>query len=84
MPISLRLERDLEERINRTAHLLRISKTEVIKKSLQKFLSEINMEGKASFYDFYMQLEGEVPGSGHGSLSVDHQKEVLLRIKDRS
>lgn len=84
MPISLRLERDLEERVNRTAHLLRISKTEVIKKSLQKFLSEINMEDKASFYDFYKQLEGEVPGSGHGSLSVDHRKEVLLRLKDRA
>ncbi|OIO42806.1 MAG: hypothetical protein CO148_00875 [Nitrospirae bacterium CG_4_9_14_3_um_filter_41_27] len=84
MPISLRLEKELEERVNRTAHLLRISKTEVIKKSLQKFLSELNMEGKTSFYDFYMKLEGEVPGSGHGLLSVDHRKEVLQKIRGRS
>lgn len=84
MPISLRLERDIEERINQTAHFLRISKTEVIKRSLQKFLSELNMEGKASFYDFYMKLECEVPGSGHGLLSVDHRKEVLQRIRGRS
>lgn len=80
MPISLRLEKDLEEQVKRMAHLLHISKTAVIKKSLQKFLSELNMEGKASFYDFYMQLEGMVPGSGHGSLSIDHRKEVLQRI----
>jgi hypothetical protein len=83
MPISLRLERDIEERVNQTAHLLRISKTEVIKRSLQKFLSELNMQGKASFYDLYMKLEGEVPGSGHGFLSVEHRKEVLQRIRGR-
>ena len=83
MPISLRLEKDLEERINRTAHLLHISKTEVIKKSLQKFLLELDFEGKASFYDFYKQFEGKVPGSGHGSLSVEHRKEVFRRIRDR-
>ena len=83
MQISLRLEKDLEEQVKRMAHLLRISKAAVIKKSLQKFLSELNMEGKTSFYNFYMQLESRVPGSGHGSLSIDHRKEVLQRIRGK-
>ena len=40
MPMSLRLNNELEEKINRIAKRLNINKTEVIRRSLKKYLSE--------------------------------------------
>ncbi len=80
MPISLRLGKGLEERINQATTMLHTTKTEVIKRAVQKYLSELNKEAP-SVYSLYQSMEKRIPGSGHGTLSIDHRTEVLKRIK---
>ena len=41
MPISVRLAPQLEERLSRASRRLRVNKTEVIKRSLESYLAEI-------------------------------------------
>ena len=82
MPISLRLEKGIEERIVQATKMLHTTKTEVIKRAVQKYLSELSMEAPP-VYSIYQSLEKRIPGSGHGTLSIDHRKEVLKRIKGK-
>lgn len=82
MPISLRLEKGIEERIVQATKMLYTTKTEVIKRAVQKYLSELSLEAP-SVYSIYQSLEKRIPGSGHGTLSIDHRKEVLKRIKGK-
>lgn len=81
MPMSLRLDNELEEEINRIAKRLNINKSEVIKRSLKKYLSEASKLKLGSSYSIYHRFEDKIPGSGHGSLSIEHRKEVLKKIK---
>ena len=80
MPISLRLGKGLEEKINQATEVLHTTKTEVIKRAVQKYLSELYREA-TPIYSLYQSMEKKIPGSGHGTLSIDHRKEVLKRIK---
>lgn len=41
MPISIRLGQQLEERLVKASHKLRVNKTEVIKRSLEAYLAQI-------------------------------------------
>ncbi|MFQ5674864.1 MAG: hypothetical protein ACE5G1_03120 [bacterium] len=82
MPMSLRLERELEKKIIQAAKRLNVNKTEIIRRSLKKYLSELaeNTEPNVS-YAIYQTFEEKIPGSGHGSLSVHHREEVLKRLQ---
>lgn len=82
MPISLRLGKGVEEKIVQATKMLHTTKTEVIKKAVQKYLSELSLESPP-IYSIYQSLEKRIPGSGHGTLSVDHRKEVLKRITEK-
>lgn len=82
MPISLRLEKGIEERIVQATKVLHTTKTEVIKRAVQKYLSELYLEAPP-LYSIYQSLEKRIPGSGHGTLSIDHRIEVLKRIKGK-
>ena len=83
MPVSLRLNKELEDKVNQIAKKLNINKTEVIKRSLKKYLSEAAKTNLNSSYSIYHKFEKHIPGSGHGSLSIDHRKEVLRKIKGK-
>jgi len=83
MPVSLRLNKELEDKVNQIAKKLNINKTEVIKRSLKKYLSEVAKTEPDSSYSIYHKFEKNIPGSGHGSLSIDHRKEVLKKIKGK-
>tara|TARA_B100002003_G_C13697440_1_gene351000 strand:+ start:232 stop:495 length:264 start_codon:yes stop_codon:yes gene_type:complete len=81
MPMSLRLDNELEKKIKQAAKKFNVNKTEIIRRSLTKYLSEIS-ETEPNFpYSLYRKFEKEIPGSGHGSLSINHKKEVLKKIK---
>ena len=81
MPISLRLDKGLEEKIAQAMKILHISKTEVVKRSLKKYLSELQTEERSTLFAVYQRFENKIPGSGQGALSIDHRTEVLKRIK---
>ena len=79
MPISLKLEKEIEKRIVQATKILHTTKTEVIKRAVQQYLSEFSME-VPPVYSIYQSLEKRIPGSGHGTLSIDHRKVVEKRI----
>jgi predicted DNA-binding protein len=82
MPISLRLDSELEKNITKAAKRLNVNKTEIIRRALKRYLSEIIEKGAPNFsYIIYHKIEEHVPASGHGYLSVKHRTEVLKRIK---
>ncbi len=81
MPISVRLDKGLEEKIVQATKLLHVSKTEVVRRSLEKYLSELQTGGRSTLFSVYRRFEDRIPGSGQGTLSIDHRTEVLKRIK---
>ncbi len=82
MPMSLRLDSELEKKITQAAKRLNVNKTELIRRSLKKYFSEIAEKTEPNFsYSIYHKIEEKIPGSGHGYLSVNHRAEVLKRIK---
>lgn len=84
MPISFRLDSELEKKITQAAKRLNVNKTEIIRKSLKKYLSEIIDKAEPnSSYIIYRKLEKSIPSSGYGYLSVNHRTEVLKRIKKK-
>lgn len=81
MPLSIRLGEELEKAISQVARRLHIQKSEVIRKCLKKFLSEVAESDPCSPGQIYKKLESRIPGSGNGSLSFNHREEVLKRIQ---
>ncbi len=82
MPISLRLDRELEKKITHATKQLNITKTEIIRRSLKRYLSEVAESTEPNFsYTVYHLLEEKIPDSGHGYLSINHRSEVLKRVK---
>jgi len=81
MPISFRLNKELENKLEKTAKNLNVNKTEIVRISLTKYLSEIDDSKQNVAYAIYSKLEDSIPGSGIGNLSVDHRTNVLKGIK---
>ncbi len=82
MPISLRLDTELEKEITQIAKKLNVNKTEIIRRALKKYLPEILEKSEPNFpFRIYSKLEKDIPASGHGCLSINHRTEVLKRIK---
>jgi hypothetical protein len=76
MPISVRLDKETEEILEKTSRILGTSKTDVIKKSLKEYCSGI-MSGKGQTpYELTKDLLGK-EGSGKGDLSI--RGEEILR-----
>ena len=82
MPMSLRLDSELEKKITQAAKRLNVNKTEIIRRSLRKYLAELAEKTEPNLsYSIYRKLEKNIPASGHGHLSVNHREEVLKRLK---
>lgn len=81
MPISFRLNKKLENKLKQTAKDLNVNKTEIVRLSLTKYFAEIDESKQNISYAIYSKLEDSIPGSGNGSLSIDHGTNVLKRIK---
>ncbi|MEW6618468.1 MAG: hypothetical protein AB1422_03820 [bacterium] len=77
MPISLRLNPTLEERVNQAANILHTTKTEVIKYSLEDYLPKILETDKHYPYQHYQKLQPFIPGSGDGSLSTADRDKIF-------
>lgn len=81
MPMSLRLGNELEKKVEQAAKKFNVKKTEIIRRSLTRYLSEISGTEPNFPYSLYRKIEKEIPGSGDGSLSINHKREVLKKIK---
>ncbi len=83
MILSIRIDQDLEKEVNRAAKITGLKRSDIIRKSLSKFLGEITGSKKISPFHIYQTLEKEIPGSRHGTLSINHRQEVLKILKKR-
>jgi predicted transcriptional regulator len=76
MGISVRLDSEIESELEKTARLLHMTKSNIIKLSLKEFCYGIKKEKEKSPYELIKDLLDK-EGSGRGNLSV--QGEDILR-----
>jgi hypothetical protein len=77
MTISVRLDQETEELLQRTAKALNTTKTEVLKASIRSYCDKTLKEKKRRPFDMISDLVGK-ESSGKGNLSVDGE-EILRK-----
>jgi hypothetical protein len=80
MPLSVRLDKETESLLEKTASALKTSKAEVIKQSLSDYCARVLSERRKQPYEVIKDLI-EKRGSGRGDLSV--KGEEILRERFR-
>ena len=80
MPLSVRLDKKIEELLDETAEALKTTKTEVIKRSLSEYCPRVLVRKRKRPYELIEDLLGR-GGSGKGDLSL--KAEEILRKKLR-
>lgn len=83
MPLSIRLDEDLEKKISRIAKCNSMKKSDVIRRCLEKSLDEVALLKDESPYQIYLAQEKEIPGSKDGTLSIKHREKVLKLIQKK-
>lgn len=85
MPVSVRLDKDTEELLEKASRLLRKPKSEVIKRSIKEYCKPVVEEKKQNLSDVIKELIKDCPGSGRGDLSIRHEeilREMLRKKHD--
>lgn len=80
MPFSVRLDKDLEVLLERTAQVLETNRTEVVRRSLSQYCTQLLKEREKRPYQLIVDLVGK-EGSGRGDLSL--RGEEILRAAFR-
>ncbi len=80
MPLSVRLDKETESLLEKTASALKTSKAKVIKQSLSDYCARVLSERRKQPYEVIKDLI-EKGGSGRGDLSV--KGEEILRERFR-
>jgi predicted DNA-binding protein len=77
---SIRLSKELEEKLDTIAERENITKSEIIKEALEQYL--VDYERKANPYDLGKEFFGKY-GSGKGDLSVSYKQKVRQKIDEK-
>lgn len=77
MPISVRLDKETEDLLEKTSRILGTTKSEVIKKSIKEYCAPVIKERKINHYELIQRLIKDCPGSGRGDLAI--RSEEILR-----
>lgn len=80
MPVSIRLGAELEERLTKASRKLRLNKTEVIKRSVEAYLAQIEPGGTP--YELGKDLFGADAGQ-ETSLSSGVKRRVKSRLRGK-
>ncbi len=83
MPISVRLDEETEALLNKTAKLLRTTKSQVLKVSVRDFCKKTLDEKKKKPYDLISDLIGE-ESSGDGHLAINAEEILRERFGQKS
>jgi predicted transcriptional regulator len=81
MPVSVRLDKETEELLDKASRLLRTSKSEVIKRSIKQYCKPMIEEKKQNLSDIIKDLIKDCPGSGRGDLSIRHEEILREMLK---
>ena len=79
--LSVRLPKELEEKINMLSEQENSTKSDLVKKALEKYIEE--KEKQSQPYDLGKELFGNY-GSGEGDLSVSYKQEVRKKIDEKT
>lgn len=77
---SIRLPKELEEKLNSFAERENVTKSEIIKEALENYFDDY--EEKTNPYDLGKEFFGRY-GSGQGDLSVSYKKKVRNKIIEK-
>lgn len=77
MPVSVRLDKETEELLEKAARLSKATKSAMVKKSIKEFCTPLIKKKKLSPYELVKDLIGKHPGSGRGDLAS--RSEEILR-----
>ena len=77
MPVSVRLDKETEELLERAAIVSKVTKSEVVKKSIKAYCTPLVKEKKQDMSSIIKGLIKEHPGSGRGDLAM--RSEEILR-----
>lgn len=78
MPISVRLDKETEDLLEKTSRILMTTKSEVVKKSIKQYYAPITRK-KQNLSNLIKELIKDCHGSGRGDLSIRH-KEILKEM----
>ncbi|MDI3548597.1 MAG: hypothetical protein PWR10_2249 [Halanaerobiales bacterium] len=78
--ISVRLSKELEEKINSLSKRENVTKSDIIKEALEKYFND--HEKKLNPYDLGKEFFGK-HGSGKGNLSETYKKKVREKINEK-
>jgi predicted transcriptional regulator len=78
MPISVRLDRALESRLNHVSEKLRVNKSEIIKRSLEAFLEQFDQPPSA--YELGEDLFGADRSPGK-AVAADYKKILKEKLR---
>ncbi|MCG8513887.1 MAG: ribbon-helix-helix domain-containing protein [Halanaerobiales bacterium] len=78
--ISVRLSKELEEKIELLSKQENVTKSDIIKEALREYV--INHEKNCNPYDLGKELFGK-NGSGEGNLSESYKKKVREKINEK-
>jgi predicted DNA-binding protein len=78
--ISVRLPKELEDKLNLLSQQENITKSDVIKEALTKYIAD--RENKLTSYDLGRELFGKY-GSGKGDLSITYKEKVREKINEK-
>lgn len=79
--LSVRLPKELEEKINMLSEQENSTKSDLVKKALEKYINE--KEKQFQPYDLGKELFGKY-GSGEGDLSVCYKQKVRKKIDEKT
>ena len=77
---SIRLPKDIEDKISDLAQMEKTTKSEIIKRALRRYLDSITRQ--ATPFELGKDLFGR-QGSGMGNLSQDYKKRFKERIREK-
>ena len=81
MPVSVRLDKETEELLEKAARLFKTTKSDMVKKSIKQYCTPIVKEKKRNMSDVIKDLIKSHPGSGRGDLAI--RSEEILRERFR-
>lgn len=79
--ISVRLSKELEEKINSLSKRENITKSDIIKEALEKYFKD--REKQLNPYDLGKEFFGKY-GSGKGNLSTTYKKKVREKLNEKN
>ena len=83
MPVSVRLDEETEAILNKTAKMLRTTKSKILKASIQDFCKKTLEERRRKPYDLISDLIGE-EYSGDGDLAIKGEEILRKRFSRKS